>query len=236
MRYKPRVKTICPNCGEEFLIEQWKLKTPTKYGRFCSASCRSQYIAERSPYCQQSRITVFCTYCGKEMQMQPYRILEHNFCSNSCRGRYGLDIRWPNGAETATVTCAYCGRQKTIKKWEIENRRKRGQDKFFCDRACFGKWKSREWGGSNNPSWRGGHKNYYGPNWKRQKRQARARDNYTCQKCGISEKELNRLLEVHHIIRFADFGEDWKSANALDNLTCYCRKCHMDIEYSQDME
>ena len=86
--------------------------------------------------------------------------------------------------------------------------------------------------GDKSPRWRGGYELYYGPNWKRQRGRARKRDNYTCQNCGITEKELGRQLDVHHIIRIGDFG-DKRRANHLSNLIAYCHSCHMKAENGQ---
>jgi len=48
---------------------------------------------------------------------------------------------------------------------------------------------------------------------------ARQRDNYTCQRCGITEDELGRALDVHHI-------DDDKENNEQSNLLSLCHSCH----------
>lgn len=88
--------------------------------------------------------------------------------------------------------------------------------------------------GEKNPAWRGGYDHYYGPNWQEQRRRARERDRYFCQRCGISEKEIEYELHVHHIIRFGDFGEKrYQEANTLSNLISLCRPCHLIVEHEQ---
>jgi predicted nucleic acid-binding Zn ribbon protein len=67
----------------------------------------------------------------------------------------------------------------------------------------------------------GGHATYRGPNWDRQSKAARQRDNDTCQHCGISAPHL----PVHHIMPFRLFT-DYRAANALDNLVTLCPICH----------
>jgi len=51
----------------------------------------------------------------------------------------------------------------------------------------------------------------------------RKRDNYTCQDCGITQKEhkkkYNRILDVHHID-----GDDVN--NVKENMITLCRSCH----------
>jgi ferredoxin len=53
------------------------------------------------------------------------------------------------------------------------------------------------------------------------RRQVLEHDHYTCQGCGISEKECYRSLDVHHIIPYNKGGLD-----TLDNLMTLCPKCH----------
>lgn len=76
----------------------------------------------------------------------------------------------------------------------------------------------------------------YGPNWRQQRLRARARDRFRCQSCRISEEELGRELDVHHLRPFREFdyrpGENdaYLQANALDNLASLCPRCHKRSE------
>lgn len=100
-------------------------------------------------------------------------------------------------------------------------------DQIFCSMNCKGKWQSENLTGKNNPSWKGGYLRYYGPNWYIQRRKARKRDNYACRSCGITEEELGRQLDVHHIVPFREFGlARYVEANQLLNLVSYCTACH----------
>jgi 5-methylcytosine-specific restriction endonuclease McrA len=84
----------------------------------------------------------------------------------------------------------------------------------------------------NNPNWQGGYEPYYGPDWHQQRRLARKRDNYTCQRCGITEEKLGRQLDVHHKIPFREFGIDnYLNANQLANLISLCFTCHTTTEH-----
>lgn len=56
--------------------------------------------------------------------------------------------------------------------------------------------------------------------WKSLSSQIRIRDNYICQKCGISQRTPR--LDVHHIIPYLDGGP-----NEPENLVTLCRACHM---------
>ncbi len=101
--------------------------------------------------------------------------------------------------------------------------------------------------------------NDYGPNWEQQRNAARARDGFRCRQCGAPESSSpggtiapeakrsggggggegehpHRQHDVHHLTPFRSFGyvpglnENYKLANALDNLVTLCRACHSRAE------
>ena len=88
--------------------------------------------------------------------------------------------------------------------------------------------------GENSPSWKGGTIEYYGPNWRKQRRAARKRDGYKCRVC--NKKQKGRALDVHHIKPFRDFGyvpgknDNYREANRLTNLISLCKSCHKNVE------
>ena len=75
--------------------------------------------------------------------------------------------------------------------------------------------------GKSNINWRGGiNKDGHPFEFnKKLKLNIRKRDNYTCQECGMTEKELGYKLACHHI----DYN---KMNNNEDNLISLCRSCH----------
>lgn len=83
--------------------------------------------------------------------------------------------------------------------------------------------------GPKNPNWVGGNRCYRGPGYNRQRSIAMSRDNYQCQECGIKQNDIDRQLDVHHIIPFKDGG-----TNRLDNLVTVCRSCHNKIEPKEE--
>ena len=91
--------------------------------------------------------------------------------------------------------------------------------------------------GDKNPAWRGGFKYWQkgklgkddaGLGWKKQRKLAWERDNYTCKKCG--EEKRDRNPDVHHKIPYRI-----SRSHALKNLVSLCKKCHKieDEKYKQ---
>lgn len=87
--------------------------------------------------------------------------------------------------------------------------------------------------GEHNHQWKGGVSRSYGPTWKGQRREARERDDYTCQRCGMGKEEHEELFDelphVHHITPFRQF-DDPEEAHFLENLITLCRLCHRKVE------
>jgi DEAD/DEAH box helicase domain-containing protein len=80
--------------------------------------------------------------------------------------------------------------------------------------------------------------NDYGPDWPRIRDRVRARDQYTCQVCGVVE--TNRQHDVHHktpfrAFRARDGSPDTSQANRLENLTTLCPSCHHKAEQNVRM-
>lgn len=80
-----------------------------------------------------------------------------------------------------------------------------------------------------NPHWNGGTSNLpYGVEFTRKfKKIIRERDNYTCQRCGIIQKEYGRTLQIHHL-------DHDKFNNDPANLVVACGKCNTWASYHRD--
>ena len=74
---------------------------------------------------------------------------------------------------------------------------------------------------------------YYGSDWPAQREEALERDDWQCQRCGLTNAEhlttYGSNLHVHHIRKFVTF-EDAEEANRLENLLTVCRPCHAKVE------
>lgn len=83
--------------------------------------------------------------------------------------------------------------------------------------------------GEKNHNWRGG-KSFepYGVEFNNElKEQVRKRDNYTCQECDKTQKELGCKLDIHHI----DYD---KENNNPENLISLCRSCHVQTNFGRE--
>ncbi len=83
--------------------------------------------------------------------------------------------------------------------------------------------------GEKNGNWKDGiSKEPYGFDFTEElKEQIRKRDNYICQECKYSEKQLGYKLSVHHI----DYD---KKNNREDNLLSLCKSCHSQTNYKRE--
>ena len=83
--------------------------------------------------------------------------------------------------------------------------------------------------GKDNPNWQGGIARLPYPYKFTEELRAsiRDRDNHKCQSCHISEKDLNRELNIHHI--------DYNKENCEEiNLISLCDKCHSKTNGSRN--
>ncbi len=118
--------------------------------------------------------------------------------------------------------CSFCQSQIDLPTWcdtlEVSLR--------FCSPQCRRAWTEEM------PSFAvelGGRPGRRGANWEIQARQARQRDGFRCQACGVTEEELGRQLDVHHKIPFSSFKSNLE-ANKLEHLVSLCPACHTKLE------
>lgn len=173
-------------------------------------------------YSKKGVLNLSCTNCGKNFTREKHRVNSNIvFCSNKCASIYTGEKR----RKRIKLSCDYCNKEITRRPCEI-NREDRKLT--FCDKNCKTNYMSYFMSGHNNPNWKGGHSEYRGPNWLRQRRAARERDNKTCVECGATGKDIE--LVIHHIVPFRFFDNDYKTANKIRNLKTLCRSCHAKQE------
>ena len=123
-------------------------------------------------------------------------------------------------------TCPQCG--DTFETWTSQT------DKF-CDRVCYGEYRSENYTGPNSGCWRGGGDfreavmySLPGTPWQTQrKKNWESEDN--CELCGGVQEDRN--LATHHIIPVLAGG-----VNDEDLLMPLCTGCHHTVEsYTREL-
>ena len=176
-----------------------------------------------------------CPECGKIYKVHPVRLRHgrQTTCSRQCSYARRARVHFDSAAHTELI-CAIC--HAPVKRYLYKTKRVKWVS--TCSRICKGKAQTAGLiehnpkpyvRGPRHALWSGGQISNYGRGWKAVKRAARLRDNYTCRRCGITERPGQPRLQVHHVIPFREF-KDSRIANRLDNLICYCGKCHATVE------
>ena len=227
------IEASCEFCGESFRCRK---SLPKNLGRFCSRKCFGAW------YRISRKKSLICIICGKSFTVGKSYYDRHT-CSRECLSIHlsnvfssteQIEIRSKTGKSNSGCqhphrrvnpvirACIVCGRNFELNS-HVGKQQKEKQR--FCSTECWYKYIRED--GSRHPSWKGGYEPYYGSNWNSQRRKARKRDRYICQKCDVTEYELRHELDVHHIVPFRIFGIDqFKKANQLSNLISLCKSCH----------
>lgn len=231
-----RVEVECEYCSEEYE----ELKSREDRTRFCSKECRYNWMSENQ---RKENNPMYkgasepCHRCGEPVYRPPAD-LAHNekvFCSDKCRKEWLSDFHsgennyFYEGAKE-TKDCDWCGNEFEYFKSHASRRR-------FCSKNCLSEWRS-QLPPEEQPQWKGGHEEFYGPNWPEQRQKAMERDDFQCQVCGMEnhehKEETGFQLHVHHIQPIRKFREgddvDYQQANALSNLITLCTTHHAEWE------
>ncbi len=205
----------CAVCGQSFLAYR-------ESSIYCSKKCQSVACNKQD----RRMVDATCDHCGCSFQ-KPWADLRHMQKHNKpvvCGGKCLSLLR---GAKVE-FACDHCGRMALRFKDEF--------DKYqfhFCSKQCESEsYLHRKTGEAHYRFKDGSTSLSYGQGWTLARRRARKRDNFTCQSCGVTEKETGKALDVHHIIPFRDF-DDYREANKLSNLISFCSSCHHRIEAEQ---
>lgn len=216
----------CKLCNKDIYVKKSLLDKTNNH--FCSISCSSKYYSQ---FKEKKGEYIECDYC-KNIHYKNQYILQNfdkHFCCKECHNKWMSknNIGENNPKYKRVITyCAFCGEKLKL----IESKLTKNKQYHYCNRDCMSKHYVGLVYGENHPSWKGGYNNlYYGPNWKQVRKEARERDNFTCQRCGITEDALGHALPVHHIKALRKF-KSWEEANVLSNLVSLCPKCHGTVE------
>lgn len=238
-----KVVLQCAECGKE--IQRYKQYADAHEYKFCGKYCHAAWKtkntrAENHPR-WVSDLSAPCDQCGTPCRQKKRYRNKHTFCSMKCfnawmsankRGKSNHNYKAP-----IVKPCDNCGEIVSRKPNRVGDTSRRYH---FCSKKCKGEWMGKNiaenYSGPNSHLWKGGTVKYYGPNWKRQARDARKRDDHQCQHCGMTQAELGRKLDVHHIVPFREFGyvieenDNYRQANRLSNLISLCPQCHRKVE------
>jgi len=222
-----RVQFHCDNCDEQARTSKWKKENQTNI--YCSEKCSHESNSLRPEDCIDAfkkgveevgtdAILHDVMTAGGMGAGQAYR---HFDSYNNIAREAG----YPEMCGHAFVECQTCGYE--VKKIRAELER---YEHHFCDQTCYFEW-VRSGGLRSSDTV---YDIEYGPNWYVQRRAARARDDYKCRTCGMSEREhkseYGSRLDVHHIKK-ARLFDDHKARNDLKNLLTLCKRCHKKWEH-----
>lgn len=223
---RDRVELECEACGDSFIEPKRR-----DWRRFCSQQCFGDYNSgENHRWYDGGLVEVDCMACGTTLTRKRSRVEGYNrhFCDKDCESNWKKDhlngAEHPSWKEDETTECEWC---------ESVFPHPPSRDAKFCSMECAGKAQSERQTGSNNPYWRGGRDfytrvraNLSDTGWRTIADRIRDEHDYECYKCGGSQAENGKKLDVHHIIPVMDGGlnEDW-------NLIPLCQSCHKTVEW-----
>lgn len=201
----------CEWCHREF-----EINCNNRRNRFCSKECVKQY--QRS-----KREKYYCVECGAEIEYSG-----RNYPRKYCDKCVVLNNH-KQQKDRILTHCGYCGKELYVIKSRYEK-----QKYCYCNEQCMAKHYSEIYTGENSPTWNGGKRHYTG-GWLQARNEARQRDNYSCQMCGITEQEYGKEMSVHHIKKYKSFDDKFE-ANQLENLVCLCEHCHRFVHSNKNTD
>ena len=210
--YSLNKENICQFCKKSFPVNH-----KTKNNKFCSPECRRNYRKKQSK-------KYYCILCGNEIKRNDNRNYPLKYCNDCAKTHPWIS------KDRITVKCGYCGKEISVIKSRARN------NKYcYCNADCMAKHYSIIYSGENSFTWKGGKTHHYIGGFYHQRQEARKRDNFKCQLCGISEVAFGKQMSVHHIKSYRKF-ENKEEANQLKNLVCLCEKCHRFVHSNLNVD
>lgn len=211
---------ICPECKRNDFKTDGGMKIHYYHkhgGSIAKKESECRLCGKKFDYYPSEKPGKYCSSCVDTDEY--YEIFKDNL------GYYAEGEEHPV-YDRIPVKCDYCGKEDKITPSE-----ERGKDYHFCNRKCYGRWRSKNMTGSSNPNYIDGQSRQYlySKNWSSNRKEVLERDSYSCTDCGKSKEEIGRNPDVHHIIPVREF-EDIEKAHSIDNLKCLCPECHRKAE------
>lgn len=207
----------CIYCGKEFIAK-----------RKDAVSCGKRTSDHRINEKVNTTMTK-CDCCGNlfKQAVSQYnrnkRDGRKSYCSQKCMGEAYKD--------RVTLRCSECGKEFQRAKSGYDPNNKH----YFCSKDCQAKNIDYILRGKDHHRYIDGKsRNSRGKGWIRTRKELRKRDNYTCKMCGITEGELGKALDVHHIKPYRMF-DDSEKANEQGNLISLCPSCHHKEEVAMTL-
>jgi predicted nucleic acid-binding Zn ribbon protein len=162
-----------------------------------------------------------CFICGSKFEEYSNRIRDGRgkFCTRKCYDIWQRTYK----QEIYFYLCEDCGKAVHIRHDHLSDRNNQ-----YCNSCNIKHYQVIKYG-KDHPNWHGGSSfEGYPIEFNRKlKREIRERDNYKCQECGYTEKQLGYKLSIHHI----DFN---KMNNQLSNLISLCKSCHAQTNFNRE--
>lgn len=208
--------SVCPTCGQDNFQNDVGMRSHHK-------QVHGQSIATG-----RSLENISCDECGSTYKERPDKIKTHDFhfCSVECKDSHEpMYDELPQLQETdkPSIKCEICGSVFEVIQFREDTAK-------YCSRECRIE-ATRRITGSERYNWKSNNGKQFGEGWEQLSEEVREGQNYTCHICGAHQNELNRRLDVHHIIPRSRF-DDLNKANKKDNLVALCRSCHTKWEGS----
>ena len=128
-----------------------------------------------------------CDNCGKTFIKPPsLRKNKLHFCSRQCKMAY-------QGSQLIERICKNCGKKFYVKRYHLKQR-----SCNFCSQECFFLFNR----GKRHPLWRGGSWRSRPKEYKELFNLVRKLSKNECQICNITEKQLGKKLDVHHVFPY----------------------------------
>lgn len=191
----------CVQCGATITkAVTCSMKDWNEQVKYCSPKC--YHLASRKPS------EKLCRECGKAFKPK----------------------HWEGRAVFCSPECSSAHQRKPLPLCKVCGQRCAALGRQFCSRACKVKWfqQSEHMRGYLGEAVRETSQEFtYLAFWKKRANEIRKRDK-VCRHCGKTPKENGRILDVHHIVAYAETHD-----NSPENLIALCTVCHKKADRAQ---